>query len=457
VLRLLILALVALLGSAPVTDDVLRSLSDRVASLERESVRSKRLRDAHDADRWLGPRSLSTPIGIRGSSAGGIPDLASPLMARLRDDASLPGLAGGRVDTGYPNLLIDPLFETVSGGTLSTSYGDLGVAWEGKYTLTSGTAPTVTIFEQSIRGDASSTVYGFENSVNVEVYLNFGSNAGAATGYLRSANAWTPSALFLPSWLVASVRIFPVTIDTADLLTASAVLQIVDGSDVVVAESDSVDLLTVTDLGEPVLLETALEGPDSAVSYRWRLAVTASKGAGVTPDVLVTAVDPFLAYSDDGSVHPFSPAVGPRWPALTPIQVFERITDQTISDATDTAISWNAAIGGSGDIWSSSPNPTRIYAPYSGLYLISCRVRWKADATGYRLMWVTSGGVDYARDWENNPSGSRSDVLQSTLILPMTAGDYARVLVHQTSGAGLDVVGGKDSMCSVALLRPGAW
>lgn len=472
-LRPLSILLALLLGVLPVMDELdarLRALESETSALRMGQsqlidslLRQGRARaDAADTAAFearLQPGTLDGVVRARGGGSDRTPALATPLLQRLMDDAGMSGSAPGRPDLGYPNLLLDPLFESVSGGaTLTTSYASYGTEWEAKYANVSGTAPTSRSFtEQNQRGnpDPSVSVFlGFENSVTVDAWLGFGANAGSAVAYLRAATGWTPSASFLPSWLVASVRVLPSTVDAADLLTATMTLQIVDASDAVVAESEPVDILALYDLGEPILIEAALEAPDSAETYRWRVALAASKGAGPSPDVIVSMVDPMLAYSDDGAAPPFTPAVGPRWPQRQTQTVY-RAANQSIPDNNDTAISWDTLVSGSGTMWSSSTNPDRFTAPQSGEYLITFHVRFAADAVGYRDAWILSGGIDYVRDRDNAPSGARGCYLNGQMILQMEKGDYARVIVYQNSGGALNVVGGYEVLASITLLHPG--
>ena len=320
-LRPLLLALVALLGSAPVTDDVLRSLSDRVASLERESVRSKRLRDAHDADRWLGPRSLSTPIGIRGSSAGGIPDLASPLMARLRDDAALAGLAAGRTDTfdGFANMLEDPAFEKLGAATtIGTSYTALGPEWKAKYVLNSGTVATTRTMGMAAERGGTGT--SFLSSAICGLSLIFGVNAADMTIYLRPTTAvsFAAGVRLAPSWLVAAMRAFTYSHDN---LTATAYLEIVDASDTVLASGDSDDLVNLYDLNEHSRLDVGYEEPANNTSYRFRLRVDVTKEAGSAASLVALFAEPLVAGSADGSVPAHTPAIGGWVPGAPGLQL----------------------------------------------------------------------------------------------------------------------------------------
>ncbi len=453
-LRILALALVALIGVAPVTDPILRDLQQRLSTLEREAVRGKRLADAHDADRLLGPRSLAAPISVRGASPGGIPDLAAPLTARLRDDAMTGSFASGSIATPYPNLLEDPLLENAGGisSNLTTSYTGTG-AWEAKYVLNSGTAP---VFPSALglsptnnRGDYTALSYGFQSSELAEVLVTFSGGAADLTIYLRPTSPWEVAAEFVPSWLTASLR--AVANQMIDIDSAVAYLEITDSTDALVAQSDPLDLAALADLTDAGDLETALEGPEASELYRWRLrvdiAATASTGA-----IAVVFADPLLAYSDDGTPPPFSPAIGPMFTgaggaaASTTSALGARVrrtTNQSINDATDTVLNWSSATYDSSSFFDGA-TPGRLTVPQDGTYHCTAQVTWAAGAGGNRrdIWFIVNGstGTIYARG-RTNPSGAVQKYAQASIDLSLSAGDYVSCYVHQDSGGALDAVG----------------
>ena len=381
-LRIIALALVAFLGVTPVTDDLLRALSERVSILEREAVRGRKLRDAHDADRLLGPRSLSTPIGVRGMSSGGIPDLATPLLSRLRDDSTLPGLAGGRADGGYPNQLVDPLFETFAylGTALTTSYVQHGPNWEAKYALVSGTAPSTRDLEPNGPRGQSGTSYGYEHSQLVSLDLSFAS-AGSITVYLRETTDHLPFETFLPSWLTASGWFGVATAGTD--ITATGKVQIVDGSDNLLAESDEVDLVTLGDIAEAAEASAAYEGLVAYDPYRIRFAITVTATAAA--GTILTIGNPLLAYSDDGSPPLFSPSVGFQWLPGSPGRQL----------VTRSFVASNVAAGATVALDVSAAGfPSQVPEVYDGS-IVGITYRWTANITGgsHSLRVLKNGSV----------------------------------------------------------------
>lgn len=302
-------------------------LSDRLMldRLLNDAVRRRRSRTEPEEDLVgrLSPGTLTGGHGVRRGRPDTLPDLGSPLLSRLRDDPSLQGMSDGRLDPGRPNLLFDPLLDRfVGAGALTTAYVAHGEGWEAKYTLNSGTvATTRTADHQGGRGAKWPTpiddyVYGFESSSNVVLTLVFGTAACDMTVFIRPSTAWTPVPEYLPSWITAAVKMLTPLSDT--MTSATATLQITDAADVVLAESDPLDLLAIETLVEVSGLQTGYQTPVTTASYRWRLRIDAVKAAGAVAELQALFCDPQLSYSDDGTPPPFTPNLGFYWMSGSP-------------------------------------------------------------------------------------------------------------------------------------------
>ena len=313
------------------------ALRAQVGALSTEMVRGRRnMRDGmspSDVAALLSPRNIGQPIGSR-SGTDRTPDLATPLLARLRDDASLPGLSSGRVDTfdGYANVLSDPTFDTLAAkplgsfATIGTGYTAIGPYWEAKYVLNSGTVATTRSMGQfSPRGDAAGYGYGVGSSAIGELIFVFGTDASDMTIYLR------PTATYLweqplPSWLVSSMRIWLLDIGGASTpnVPATAYLEIVDSTDTVVASGDTEDLMNLMDLNEFGALDAAFETPTVSTGYRPRLRIDLVKTAGATGQTYILLAETLFAGSNDGSAPAYTPAVGSWLPGAPGRQLVKR-------------------------------------------------------------------------------------------------------------------------------------
>lgn len=117
-----------------------------------------------------------------------------------------------------------------------------------------------------------------------------------------------------------------------------------------------------------------------------------------------------------------------------------RTSNQSINSGTDTAISWQSAVTLSGITWSSGTNPSRVTAQTTGWYMVVGNIRFVANATGTRRMWIRKNGVDL--NWhisDNNPSGSAASRMNIAGPVQLDASDYVELCVNQGSGGALNV------------------
>lgn len=333
----LLLSLVLALGGISMSDDLLArlerleadnaSLRGQVGALSLEAVRGSRSRrdamSAADMNALLAPRSVGNPLTPR-VGRDTVPDLGSPLMARLRDDAGLQGVTTGRPDpfAGYANLLDDPTFDTLGASplgaftTIGTAYTAISPEWEAKYVLNSGTVATTRSAGQYATRYQSGFTYG--SSGVMSMTFVFGVNASDMTIYLRPSTAYSADGSTITSWLTAAVRL---ALESASNVTATAYLEIVDSADTVLASGDAEDLINLLDLAEQSRLEVGYETPVLATDYRFRLRIDITKTAGSAGSVYVLVTEPLLAFSDDGSAPAFTPAVGTWLPGLPGYQL----------------------------------------------------------------------------------------------------------------------------------------
>lgn len=126
-----------------------------------------------------------------------------------------------------------------------------------------------------------------------------------------------------------------------------------------------------------------------------------------------------------------------------------RDTDQSITDATDTAVTFAAANSDAWACWAAG-QPTRLTAPITGRYTATAWVKFAANATGLRSGWIYKNGTtEYGRVQVGAISGSPTQLTIATPAFDMTQGDYVQLYVRQTSGGALALT--RDSNVTPAL------
>lgn len=439
----LFLALLLAIGGSGMTDEILSRLSKletdnaalrgQVGALTMDSVRSGRnRRDAmstQDMNALLAPRNMAAPIGNR-SGRDTTPDLGSPLMARLRDDAGVD-IAVGRIDpfAGYANLLVDPTFDTLgaspigAGTTIGTGYTAISPEWQAKYVLNSGTVATTRGASRlATRTDAA---FAYGSSAVLEMTFIFGVNASDMTIYLRPTTAYSASGSTVPSWLTAGIRISLLDLGGGSTpnIPATAYLEIVDSADTVLASGDPDDLMNLLDLAEQARLEVGYEGPAVSTGYRFRLRIDLVKSAGATGQTYIDVSEPLLAFSDDGSAPAYTPAVGSWKPGSPGLQLASRMFLQNNVAAGATSTLDLGAVGFAnrvGEVWDGS--------------VVGMAYRWNAAVTnGSFTIRVQKNG---ATVWTafSGATAQGDQISQPPDLDTFTIGDTLTVDVITTAG-----------------------
>jgi hypothetical protein len=118
-------------------------------------------------------------------------------------------------------------------------------------------------------------------------------------------------------------------------------------------------------------------------------------------------------------------------------------TNQTISNNTQTALTYQAESFDTNGFHSTSTNTSRITIPsgYTGYYLVQTQAVFVANGTGARFSKVYKNGttdVSTGRRVSNLSSTTETSLVGSD-ILYLTAGDYIEHFVLQTSGGNLSM------------------
>lgn len=115
-----------------------------------------------------------------------------------------------------------------------------------------------------------------------------------------------------------------------------------------------------------------------------------------------------------------------------------RATDQSISDAVETAITFDAVNSDAWGAWSVS-NPTRLTAKITGRYLAVGTVTFAANANGGRSVWIEKNATTTLARVQlvSALAGLPTWLNVTAAAFDMIAGDdYVRLMVRQNAGTG---------------------
>lgn len=114
-----------------------------------------------------------------------------------------------------------------------------------------------------------------------------------------------------------------------------------------------------------------------------------------------------------------------------------RTSDQTITTATDTAVTWSAADSDPWSCWSAG-TPTRLTAPLDGRYMAVGYAQFAASTTGIRGVWISDGSSNVLA--RSQVSASSADPTYLSVVTPaftLAKSGYITMSVRQTSGGNL--------------------
>lgn len=414
------------------------SVRSSVSELAREAIRGRRYRDTADtADLTsrLDPGGLVGLAPYRRGRQSTLPDLGTPLLARLRDDAFLPGLTAGDTDAydGYANMLTDPVFETIAqiANPINTAYSTIG-EWKVKYVLNSGTVASTRLATGVARKPWSAVgppppSYNVGSSANLLISLDFGTNASNMTVYVRPLIDTSIASVVVqvPSWLTASMVVW-CSLLSGSIATASAYLEIVDSTDTVIASGDPEDVLNLYAIKAHSRIEAAYQDPTIATDYSLRLRIDVTKAAGVAGNVSTALGEPLLAASDSGSPPTFTPAIGAWLPGIVGYHLITQ-THVTVNVPAGALTPMNISDNAMGMTFPRMP------MPYAGSIMAlsyrfsgsvsggSCDIRSTIDGVAsFAINGISSGASGY----DTNPWG----------VYPFVAGDALGVSISTGGG-----------------------
>jgi len=115
-----------------------------------------------------------------------------------------------------------------------------------------------------------------------------------------------------------------------------------------------------------------------------------------------------------------------------------RTTDQTLTTAVDTAVTWEADANDNAGMWVVGA-PTVLTCVVPGIYTATANVRFAANGTGFRAAWIERNATTTL---------ARADIIASAAASPtrftvaapafnLAIGDTVRLMVSQNSGGNL--------------------
>ena len=145
--------------------------------------------------------------------------------------------------------------------------------------------------------------------------------------------------------------------------------------------------------------------------------------------------------------------VHPPASALSTCIVYD-VDNLTIANNTFTTLNWNEEKVDT-DSYHSGSNPSRLIAPSDGQYLAIANIKWTANATGFRALFIVSTstlGSGVAAISVVSPAVGGINFGQTTTMQPqMAATEFIEVKVTQTSGGDLDLL--SDASCTASLTK----
>lgn len=115
----------------------------------------------------------------------------------------------------------------------------------------------------------------------------------------------------------------------------------------------------------------------------------------------------------------------------------------SISNATETVLSWDTDVQDPDTAHDPSSNPSRITPGVAGQYICFCSGSWANNSTGVRTLFFRRNGSGSDRAWGHimNPTDGDSTIFSNFSGETLTSNgssDYFEVVVAQSSGGSLD-------------------
>ena len=227
-----------------------------------------------------------------------------------------------------------------------------------------------------------------------------------------------------------------------------------DGAVAIETLGDSIDA-SLVDLKGGTTGQVLAKASGTDMDFSWTaidpLVILDAKGDLITATAADTPARLAVGTNGQTLVADSTASTGLKWatPASsTPTFVgvgLRKSADQSISNATFVAITWNTEEYDTDAFHSTSTNNERITIPTGkgGYYLIAGAIRFTANGTGNRGVELTVNGtaINYAF-FQPSATSANSPVFPMSYIVKLNAGDYIELFVYQNSGISINVEGG---------------
>lgn len=127
---------------------------------------------------------------------------------------------------------------------------------------------------------------------------------------------------------------------------------------------------------------------------------------------------------------------------------------QSISNTTDTVLTFNTEKYDTDSIHDPGSNPERLTCVTAGKYVISGSVRYAANATGDRYLWIYVGATQIA-SVKMDAGGSGNSQLTITTQYVLAVDEYVTLNAYQDSGGALNVETSGETSPQFAMHRVG--
>jgi hypothetical protein len=158
-----------------------------------------------------------------------------------------------------------------------------------------------------------------------------------------------------------------------------------------------------------------------------------------------------LAIGSTGNVLTVSGGV-PVWAAPAGGSTFVgasayKSAGQTISNNTQTAITWSNEYFDTDAFHSTVTNTSRFTIPSGkdGKYLFTATARFAANSTGIRSWTYYKNGSGAMQPTAQNALSSGGSAMSAVYATSLVAGDYIELFCFQTSGGNLDILSDADN------------
>lgn len=171
----------------------------------------------------------------------------------------------------------------------------------------------------------------------------------------------------------------------------------------------------------------ALFNARAAQSYRWADATARNTQTGMV-------IEDTGYQTDNGITYRYS---GTTWMPTPLYTSLLRTTNQTLTAATNTAISWDTEVTDLGNMHDNT-NPTRITVPIAGLYEVTFNT-YAGVTTGTIVAYIRKNGTtDAPATYQRRDATAGAGALAALAVsVPLAANDYIEVMVNISAGGAV--------------------